>query len=227
MLSMKTAQQVIVLLLMGVVNVTAAMCVVHHTQSGFVVGPESDIKSALMTTTTTTPVAATVTDSEDGTGKQVIEVEHVEVVWDTASLRMYCLIGASLGGVLAVSLMPDKRSKECVQDADSIFNNPARKMALKFFCSAICGVLATPLILRKYAMPLDSDYVMCVSGFVSAASIGLIWIFMPFAEAYARRKAKRLFGESDSSIVSNRSNKSKKGPQPGRDSIHNTDESEL
>ncbi len=105
-------------------------------------------------------------------------------VWGQGSMRAWCIIGSLMGAMGALYFTSAKQE---VGPSTLV-----RLMAAKFVISAICGMLATPLLLRWRGLPLDPDWLMGASGAVALVAVSAIHVILPRVEKAFAKKADQL-----------------------------------
>lgn len=103
-------------------------------------------------------------------------------------LRAWCVIGAFLGGLLAVTAGPP---------IDAVPSLMMRRMGVKFLASFVSGLLFTPLVFI-YVLKISPnvDMTLAVSGSVAFVSVMTLHLFIPWWEkmfaAFLEKRAARL-----------------------------------
>lgn len=101
------------------------------------------------------------------------EAIHIMNVMDDTKLRMVCVCGSIGGALLSVGLFPSRRP---------------RLMVIKFFCSAISGIMFAPWLGSKFGIPAATDAMLGWSGLVALCSYTVIQrVVVPLVEKASRR----------------------------------------
>ena len=88
------------------------------------------------------------------------------VIWEHPALRSFCMIGATLGSMLAVLMLPDSFHRS---DVD---NMPKwKRLALHGVCSLIGGLVVAPISLRWSGWSINVDNML-----IHGATVGFLFV---------------------------------------------------
>jgi hypothetical protein len=109
----------------------------------------------------------------------IITPEVVEIIAHK-TLRLYCLLGALGGGVLAVMLTATA---------------PPREMAAKWTVGVVSALLFTPWLVRLANVTPSPDYIMAAAGGVALLSWGCLHKLIPVLERVVLGRARGILGD--------------------------------
>lgn len=113
---------------------------------------------------------------------QTDAIEHSQqsaaqlVIAADSTLRLWCLSGSLLGALIRVSVRPPK---------------DLAGFARSFIVSLAFGVLAAPLIVRRFVEKPDADYMLAISGALAFVA----WLSVEALEKFAAKWIKTKTGE--------------------------------
>lgn len=112
-------------------------------------------------------------------GAILVTPEVIEILAH-ATLRLYCLLGALGGGVLAVLLTGGAGFRE---------------MAGKWTVGVLSGLLFTPWIIKVFSIYPSPDYIVAASGAVALLAWGCLHKLLPVLERLVIGRTRKLLGD--------------------------------
>lgn len=103
---------------------------------------------------------------------EAVIVQHaVGGDWGERELWAWCLVGSSLGSLVGLSIWPPKRQVT--------FHHAVRRVTAKYVCSFAAGAAFSPMLIDYLAVAPEPQWIVGISGAVSALGLGLLHVAMP------------------------------------------------
>lgn len=136
-----------------------------------------------MAATTAAPVLIAAVCTQIAASAVMVANSSPEIsVFEDARLLGLCTIGSLGGALLAIALFPP------AHDSDA---KVIRRLAMKFGCSLVGGLLFTPGIMEWFNIQFSANRIVASAAAISLVVVSTIHQLVPIWEAWLRTRAKR------------------------------------
>lgn len=138
------------------------------------------ILAGVLTTVFAAALALVTPEVVSDPGTVVITSEVLEILAHK-TLRLYCLIGAVMGGLICIAITG---------------GGTVREMAWKWLTGVCSGIVFTPLIIRWAGIHPGIDYIVGASAIVAILAWTSLHKLVPIVDRWLLRRVRKLVGDN-------------------------------